>query len=97
MGNDMTFEPVRDIEMNIAPEADILLVCDRPDDLVLEDSFAGSSDYVPYGGPYEIDPVFHSDTTLATRNKLLTRNLTVRQIKITESTNPSGGRTVLIG
>jgi len=76
---------------------DIILKQDSPDDIVLTDSFPGADHYDPYTGSYDINPVFNQDQILPTKNKALSANVKVRQIKVTHTTNPSGGMTVLIG
>ena len=50
----------------------------------------------PYRGDYDITPNY-SDQILATRNKVMTDNVTVYQIPVNVTTNPQGGNTVVIG
>lgn len=49
-----------------------------------------------YGGSYEIMPKIASQT-FDTDNKLMTDDLTVLAIPVTYTSNPQGGKTVLIG
>ncbi len=55
-----------------------------------------SSDYLPYEGDYEIDPLI-TPQVLSTRNKVMTDDLTILSISYQEVSNASGGKTVTIG
>lgn len=79
--------------------SDIVIQLDQPDDLSLE---FDNPTFVPvmgeiYEGPYDVDPVFYNDQILKTAHRQMTRDVLVRQIRVVESTNPSGGKTVVIG
>ncbi|MBR1810241.1 MAG: hypothetical protein IJ766_01155 [Clostridia bacterium] len=50
----------------------------------------------PYEGAYEISPAFESQT-LPTKGKSMTDDVTVEAIKVSRTTNASGGKTVYIG
>lgn len=50
----------------------------------------------PYDGEYEITPRI-TEQTLPTAMKLMTRDVTVRDIPITYVTNTAGGNTIIIG
>ncbi|MBR1810796.1 MAG: hypothetical protein IJ766_03975 [Clostridia bacterium] len=50
----------------------------------------------PYEGAYAIFPAFESQT-LPTKGKSMTDDVTVEAIKISRTTNASGGKTVYIG
>lgn len=50
----------------------------------------------PYTGSYEVTPKTTAQT-LPTANKIMTSDLTVKGIPVTEETNASGGTTVTIG
>lgn len=50
----------------------------------------------PYEGEYEVTPRLY-EQTLATENKTMLNDVTVYEIPITRTTNPTGGLTVLIG
>ena len=53
-------------------------------------------DGVPYEGEYEVTPRLY-EQGLETRNKLMLNDVTVHEIPITMTSNPQGGKTVLIG
>ncbi len=50
----------------------------------------------PYRGAYNITPNY-ADQILATRNKVMTNDVTVYQIPVNVTANPQGGNTVVIG
>lgn len=50
-----------------------------------------------YEGVYEVTPVVGVDLLLETANKKMTDDLIVNEIPYFETTNPSGGYTVIIG
>ena len=49
-----------------------------------------------YIGPYEVNPKFEKQI-LATKDKLLTSDITINEITVSRVSNPSGGKTVYIG
>lgn len=49
-----------------------------------------------YGGPYEVTPRLYAQS-LDTDGKLMEDDVTVFEIPISRTTNPTGGLTVLIG
>lgn len=49
-----------------------------------------------YGGPYEVTPRLYAQS-LDTDGKLMEDDVTVYEIPISRTTNPTGGLTVLIG
>ena len=51
----------------------------------------------PYEGVYVIDALTDADTTLPTKRKFLSDDITVNKIQYIETTNPAGGQTVYIG
>lgn len=57
--------------------------------------YAGGG-YPAYDGSYEIEPLMNSQV-LPTRNRVMTKDITVREIGYQEVTNASGGQTVTIG
>lgn len=73
------------------------LSVDESDELVLEDSYPYGSYHDKFPGPYEVTPFFYDDQILQTENKVMMHDLVVREIPVTETTNPYGGRTVVIG
>ena len=54
------------------------------------------SGIIPYTGEYDVTPKF-SQTTLATKDKTMADDVTVRAIPVSRTTNPSGGKTIYIG
>lgn len=55
-----------------------------------------ASDAEVYRGDYIVEPDF-TEQVLATKNKMLTDNVTVKAIEVQRVSNTSGGRTVYIG
>ena len=49
-----------------------------------------------YDGEYDVTPML-TEQELATRDKLMRNNVTVREIPIVSTSNPYGGQTVVIG
>lgn len=49
-----------------------------------------------YHGPYEVTPRVYSQS-LETKNKLLEKNVSIKEIPITYVSNPQGGQTTTIG
>ena len=56
----------------------------------------GIGEYSHYNGPYTVDPSAHENVVLDTSNKLMTDDITVNKIYYSETSNPSGGKTVFI-
>ena len=50
-----------------------------------------------YEGEYDITPSTYNDKVLATRNLVMTKDVTVRKIPQFEVSNTSGGKTLIIG
>lgn len=50
-----------------------------------------------YDGEYTVTPVLWADITLETAQKMMARDLTVKEIPVTQTSNPYGGKTVVIG
>ena len=53
-------------------------------------------DYPDYTGAYEVTPTTAAQT-LETQNRVMAENVTVNEIPYYETTNESGGYTVIIG
>ena len=70
---------------------------DESNEMTLVDDVPYAQHYDEYTGNYVVTPALYNEQELLTRNKLLTDNVTVREIPITTTTNPYGGRTVVIG
>lgn len=51
---------------------------------------------LPYGGEYEVTPRLYAQY-LDTDGKYMDNDVTIFEIPITRTTNPTGGQTVLIG
>lgn len=57
-----------------------------------------SGNYETYSGDYSVRvPFGGDDTVLETGNKLMRDNLTVEAVNVAETTNPAGGKTMIIG
>lgn len=50
----------------------------------------------PYTGEYEVDPIFE-EQILATKDKRMVEDVTVKAIRVSTTTNPQGGNTIYIG
>ena len=57
----------------------------------------GGAVYPPYTGNYHIIPTLYWQQRLETYGKSMTDDVLVDAIRITETTNPQGGKTVVIG
>ena len=54
-------------------------------------------DYAKYTGEYEVTPKMNEETVLDTAHKVLSDNVTVREVPMFEVTNEAGGNTLIIG
>ena len=63
---------------------------------VIQVGYLSSSEYLPYEGSYEVEPLTR-EQNLSTANKVMTRDIRVREISYQEVSNESGGYTVTIG
>ena len=50
-----------------------------------------------YEGDYDVTPSTYNDKVLATRNLVMTKDVTVRKIPQFEVSNTAGGKTLIIG
>ena len=50
-----------------------------------------------YEGDYEVTPSTYNDKVMATRNLVMTKDVTVRKIPQFEVSNTAGGKTLIIG
>ena len=57
----------------------------------------GGAYYPAYEGPYSVDASFYWAKKLATYGKSMTDDITVNAIPVVESSNPQGGKTIVIG
>lgn len=63
---------------------------------VLEGTVQAGGSYPLYEGSYEVEPSAGTQV-LATRNRLMTEDIRVKEIAYQEVTNASGGKTITIG
>lgn len=92
--------PGRALDIDLSVEAvihEISLGVDRTWKNVTLDVEKGGSYYPPYQGPYHITPTFYWQQRLETYGKSMTEDVLVDSIKITETSNPQGGKSVVIG
>lgn len=57
----------------------------------------GGSYYPPYTGKYHITPTLYWQQRLETFGKSMTDDVLVDSIPFTETSNPQGGKTIVIG
>ena len=89
---------ILDIQLSISMDVpDIGMQVDRRWKNIGLDVDKGGPAYMPYTGPYEADASFYYDTTLETFGKVMTDNVKVNKIPVVESSNPQGGKTIVIG
>ena len=51
----------------------------------------------PYAGPYHVTPTLYFQQRLETNGKSMSEDVLVDSIRVTESHNPQGGKTIIIG
>jgi len=51
----------------------------------------------PYTGNYTIVPILNEDIIMETRGRLMTDDVTIKEIPVISTSNLYGGRTVVIG
>lgn len=78
-------------------DVELKLDYDESGDMTLVDDVPYAQHYEEYTGNYVVVPVLYDEQELLTRNKLLRDNVTVKEIPITTTANPYGGKTVVIG
>ena len=76
---------------------DLLLEEDNQNELFLADDIPYAEHYDDYTGAYIVTPILYDEQQLLTRDKHMLDDVTVRAIPVTETTNPYGGRTIVIG
>lgn len=87
-----------DIQISISRETpEIGMNVDRRWKTVTFDVSKGGKYYPPYEGPYEQDASFYYDTILETYGKVMSDNVKVNKIPVVETSNPQGGKTIMIG
>lgn len=57
----------------------------------------GGAYYPPYEGSYHIIPALYRQQRMRTHGKSMTSDVLIDAIKFTETENPQGGRTIVIG
>ena len=77
--------------------SDLVLVDDDAADTILVDDVPYAEHYPHYPGPYVVNPIFHDDQELRTADMVMDDDVTVKAIKVTDTVNPYGGRTIVIG
>lgn len=76
---------------------DIRLQVDRTWKNISMEIDRGGPVVVPYDGPYYVKPGFYFQQRLETFGKRMTDDVLVDSIKVTETSNPQGGKTIVIG
>ena len=76
---------------------DLVLIMDNSADAVLVDDVPRAQHYTDYTGAYTVTPILYDEQELRTKDKHLTDNVTVEAIPVTDTVNPYGGRTIVIG
>lgn len=75
---------------------DLILVLDGEEELELVLSSDALAYNPTYSGDYEVTPSF-TEQVLETSGMLMTDDVTVHEIPVTQTTNEYGGKTVVIG
>lgn len=57
----------------------------------------GGPEYPDYTGPYVVKSTFYFQQVLETYGRHMTDNVIVDSIKVVETSNPQGGKTIVIG
>ena len=91
-----TLSDISTIEAEISSiseiQADLSSISDISATITLPEGIDG----LPYSGKYNVIPDFEFQT-LETKNRRLKDDVTVEAIRVSRTTNPSGGTTVYIG
>ena len=91
MSND--FDQSRDFDVGFEDAQYMDVEFSQEEEFVVEFGGAVSGDYA---GPYEVTPRVYTQI-LDTYGKLMEADVTVHEIPVTQTSNPYGGQTVLIG
>ena len=86
-----------DLVFTLEDESELDLVLDYDSELMLDDSYPFGEYHEKFSGPYTVTPILYDEQELLTRDKVMTQNLTVKEIPVVETTNLYGGKTVVIG
>lgn len=84
------------LEVNL-PVPDIALAVDRRWKNVEIGVDRGGAYHVPYEGEYHVTPKLYWQQRLETYNKYMSEDVLVDAIRVTETSNPQGGKTIVIG
>lgn len=87
-----------DIQINLELETPDIQIGIEPDiaDIQIEVASGGTS-YPTYDGSYEVEPKAFANTVLPTKNKLMTNDVTVNEIRVQKVSAPGGGYVYYIG
>lgn len=87
-----------DIQISLELETPDIQIGIDPDipDIEIEVASGGDS-YPTYEGEYEVEPKAFAETVLPTKNKLMTENVTVNEIRVQKVSAPGGGYVYYIG
>ena len=88
---------MNDLILYLNDEEELVLEQDAIGDMVLELTTPIAEHYDYYTGDYEVTPRLNDPTVLGTQYKVLLDDVTVHPIPVVTTTNPYGGKTVVIG
>lgn len=86
-----------DIVLCLNDENDLILFEEPESDIELVLTDPITEHYEPYEGEYEVTPRLNYEQVLDTKDKVSLDNVTVLPIQVVTTTNPYGGKTVVIG
>lgn len=87
-----------DIQISVGeetPEIEMRIEEENPDIQILMTSDGEEREI--YSGSYEVDPRFFNDMVLETKDKIMTDDVTVKEIRIEKVSAPKGGYVYYIG
>ena len=93
---DCTLSDISTIEAEISPISEIQADLSALSNISAMITLPEVVDGLPYLGEYDVIPDFELQT-LETKNRRLKEDVTVEAIRVSRTTNPSGGTTVYIG
>lgn len=93
---ELTEEIRLDVDFGISSQSLSFALQENTHQLDIEMMGGGEGRYPFYAGPYEVDPR-KVEQTLETENKSMSGNVVINPIYYAETSNPSGGYTVVIG
>lgn len=87
-----------DIQIGVSlPIPDVGIAVNRRWKTVNIEVSKGGAYYPEYPGPYHVTPRFYIGYRLDTYGKSMTDDVVVDSIPVTETHNPQGGKTIVIG